>query len=154
MTDEATQSICIACFIQFMVPTKSAILDYSLFHPDHARSQTRTQQWDLARECSTGKTNNKGNANFWKLSATNRVLAPPAGHHNRHIETKHEGQRNQIRVSIAIFDDGLECFLLVFIKYQSVGDVEGVVDKEEWGQIEPHQLINRASPSVNEKKNP
>lgn len=55
-------------------------------------------------------------------------------------------------MSIAIFDDGLECFLLVFIKYQSVGDVEGVIDKEEGGQIEPHQLINRASPSVNEKK--
>lgn len=36
------------------------------------------------------------------------ILTPPSLHHDRHIETQHERQRNEITIRRAIFDNTFE----------------------------------------------
>lgn len=39
--------------------------------------------------------------------------------------------------------------LLVFVQQQAVGDVEEIVDAQKADQIQPHELVDAASPPVN-----
>lgn len=64
-----------------------------------------------------------------KRRTTHGVLIPPACHHNRDVETKNEGQRYQIRVLIAVFDQSFEGLFLVCIENKSVGEIQDVIKK-------------------------